>query len=315
MKKVNIILTLLVRMMVLIVTTTTVQFAAFQMYNWGARPVALGNAFVGIADDANCMNYNIAGVAIVKKQELQALYAKPFMGVENVELGFLSLKYVGVIKGLGKLGLVIDQFNAGGVYTEFCYAAGLGDKVYKMQDGTEIYAGVKVKYLGHSYSYDTSLKSYAEFYGDTVVNAGSSKTGITADIGLLARKDLITVGAAVENVTQPDLGIKYEDKVPMLIRVGGSYLMPKQNLRIAVEINLRQQSYGDNNMSFGLGGEYGVSKDIVLRAGYSNKGITVGGGFATTMQEKYLLGLDAAYVINSGEIGGNDLQVTVKLKW
>jgi len=311
-KKLHNIVICIVFIMFMSITTS---YTAFQMYNWGARPVALGNAFVGIADDANCMSYNIAGVGIVKKQELQALYAKPFMGVENVELGFISLKYVGVIKGLGKIGIAVDQFNAGGLYTEFCYAAGLADIIYKMQDGTEIYAGGKVKYLGHSYSYDESLKSYAEFYGDSVVNTGSSKSGITLDLGLIAKKDFITVGVAVENVTQPDLGIKYEDKVPMLIRVGGSYFVPKQKLILSAEVDLRQQSYGENNMEFGLGGEYGVSKDIVLRAGYSTKGITVGAGLATVMQEKYLLGLDAAYVINSGEIGGNDLQLTVKLKW
>jgi hypothetical protein len=291
-------------------------YSAFQMYNWGGRPAGMGFAFVGIADDSNCMNYNPAGLSLIKKQELQFLYAKPFMGVENVEIGFLSLKYTGAVKGVGKIGLIIDQFDAGsGLYKEFIYGVGIGDRVYKMSDGTEIFAGGKVKYMGHSYSYDESLLSYSEVYGDSVVSKGRSKTGITLDLGLVAKKDFLTVGLAVENLTQPDLGIAYEDKVPMLIRVGGSYFIPKQNILVSVEIDLRQQTYGENNMSYGLGGEYMVKENIILRAGYSTKGITVGGSIITKMQQKNLLGLDAAYILNSGELSGSDLQVSVKYQW
>lgn len=308
----NKIITVILLLMICIYTI----YGAFQLYNWGARAAGIGNAFVGIADDSNCMTFNVAGLAIVGRQEIQALYAKPFMGVENVELGFLSLKYVGTIKGLGKIGLVVDQFDAGsGLYKEFSYGIGIADLVYKMQDGTKIFAGAKVKYIGHSYSYDETLKSYSEIYGDPVVSKGNAKSAVAADVGILAKKDFITVGISAENINQPDLGLYYEDKVPMLIRIGGSYFVPKQNLTLAAEVDLRQQNYGENSMNYGFGVEYEVKKNIFVRGGYSTKSISLGGGFFTPMQEKYLLGIDAAYLINSGEISGNDMQVTVKLRW
>ncbi|MDD5260083.1 MAG: hypothetical protein PHD29_08955, partial [bacterium] len=51
------------------------QPGAFLSYGAGARSLAMGKTFVGIADDASTTYWNPAGLATLAKPEITALYA------------------------------------------------------------------------------------------------------------------------------------------------------------------------------------------------------------------------------------------------
>lgn len=55
----------------------------------GARPVSIGEAFVAVADDANTINWNIAGLTNISKIEFYATHIKYFQSINYESLNFV----------------------------------------------------------------------------------------------------------------------------------------------------------------------------------------------------------------------------------
>ena len=68
-------------------------FAAFENIGAGARPIAMGNAFSAVADDANTIYYNPAGLGRLKHPQLTAGYGRLYLGLtdgSNIGSGFIG---------------------------------------------------------------------------------------------------------------------------------------------------------------------------------------------------------------------------------
>ena len=57
--------------------------AAFEDVGVGARAPGMADAFVAVADDANALFYNPAGLGQLKDGQLYANYGQPFSGTNN----------------------------------------------------------------------------------------------------------------------------------------------------------------------------------------------------------------------------------------
>ncbi len=94
-------------------------YADFEDIGVGARPIAMGNAFVGLADDANSIYYNPAGLGLLTRNELTGTYGKLFMGLTDgsgISNGFIGYvhplnKKIGTV-GVGWLNLSLTDSNA-----------------------------------------------------------------------------------------------------------------------------------------------------------------------------------------------------------
>jgi hypothetical protein len=60
----------------------------------GARPLGMGGAFVGLADDENAVFYNPAGLAFLKTAGLSSLYSRQFGFFDYASVGF-AMRFVG----------------------------------------------------------------------------------------------------------------------------------------------------------------------------------------------------------------------------
>ena len=300
---------------------TTYGFSAFKDIGFAARPTAMGGAFVAVCGDVNSALYNPAGLATVTRRELAFAYTKPYMGLENVDLSMMYLSYIHPLK-IGNMGATLTSFNGGGLYTESMFQASYARQVYT--DKQDMYfAGINLKYLSHAYNWDQRTLDAAEQLNDPVVKAGSSKSAPSADIGFLAvynRK--LSIGLAARYLNQPDLGLKYEDLVPMDVRLGAAYKIPywkgMDAIIFAMDYSQRMQDWGKEadktNIHLGAEAWFAVHK-YALRVGGNMNEATFGLGLNHRIGQSLTLNVDYALIWSlkiSDNIGTHRLGASVK---
>ncbi|MDH5174640.1 MAG: PorV/PorQ family protein, partial [Elusimicrobiota bacterium] len=64
--------------------------ATFLKIEAGARPVAMGGAFVAVADDANTTYWNPAGLALLEEREITAMHNEWLEGMRYEFLGYVQ---------------------------------------------------------------------------------------------------------------------------------------------------------------------------------------------------------------------------------
>ncbi|MCG2726312.1 MAG: PorV/PorQ family protein [Elusimicrobia bacterium] len=227
--------------------------SAFLDIGYGARPVAMGQAFTAISDDINATHTNPAGLAFITVPEISALYGRMYEGLsDNSEIGQGHFGFAYPVKKYipGTLGFSWEELNLTEAYSETSFTLSYGTEVYK-----NIFAGLNLKMLRKSYSSDI----YTE--ADPLFNNGYSKSAIALDLGGLYRvNSQYTLGLAVRNINQPDMGIANKDMVPMQIRGGVAYW--KNNGVIDLDM-----SYSDSDYDISMGIEHWLSNKFTLRFG------------------------------------------------
>lgn len=296
--------------------------SAFKDIGFGARPAGMGNAFTAVANDSNAPLFNAAGIALVSKKELGFSYIKPYMNLENVSLSMMYLSYVHPDQKLGNMGIALTSFDGNGLYVESMCQLSYARKAYTDDSGV-YYAGINVKYLSHTFNWDQRTKDAAEQLNDPVVKAGSSKADISADVGILAVfGNKWFVGASARNINTPNLGLKYEDKVPMDTRVGAAYKIPywkgMDAITCALDVSQRMQEWGKEsdktNIHFGVESWFAVHK-YALRAGGNKNEITFGMGLNRRFSGNLAIQVDYALIWSlkiTDNMGSHRLGASVK---
>ncbi|MDD5688253.1 MAG: PorV/PorQ family protein [Elusimicrobia bacterium] len=248
----------------------------------GARPLGMGEAFVGLADDINTLQFNPAGLSNISCKELGAIYSK-----ELVDTGYSNITYSQPLKNRGYIGGSFLLFQGGdieinwwdavnGVRTEtrnaeqdyvltFGYARNL------MSDG-ELSIGANLKYISSKLAEESTASS------------------IAVDLGFLTRLSAypLSVGLSIQNL---GTALKYKggiasgsesDPLPMAIRVGGAYKFISEDMKKLTGV-LDINKYTNTDMQINLGLECWLKEMITLRAGYKTgndlASITAGVGF------------------------------------
>lgn len=180
--------------------------AAFLKIEAGSRPASMGGAFAGLADDANAVFYNPAGLTSIEYRELTAMQNFWFAGINNESIGYVQRLGDGAF-GLSFLGAFakIDErseptedpirtFNA----SSFAVGLSYGHRVVK-----NLSVGGTVKFLSQQFDIE-------------------DWTGVAGDAGILWGVERLRVGASIQNfgVLKSEGN---EDPLPINIRVGGAF--------------------------------------------------------------------------------------------
>lgn len=255
----------------------------------GARGLGMGGAYTALADDANALYWNPAGLSKLEKREFTASHAEMF---ESTRLDFLAyahptsqgtfaagLTYLsqGKIDGRDSVGRQTAGFDASDAALSLGYARKL-----------------EIADLGATFKY---LRSHI----------GSTEAqGMAADIGAKRAFERLSVGAALRNLGP---GLKFQDQrndLPLRLAFGAAYSFTGGHAA-AVELVNGPRGAG-TDASFG--GEFQAVKNLYMRAGYTTQtAITGGTGFDVARGLTLGLGfrndkwsLDYA-VLPSGELG------------
>jgi len=267
--------------------------ADFLRMGVGARPIALGEAYVGLADDVNSMYWNPAGLTNIKGREVSANYIMWLEGISSGQLSFAQKGANGSVIGIGVNYLTTGSIEQTEMDTNNSYVE--TGKTFSSQDtavnvsmgkpiGEDTVGGISVKMIQSSIEAE-SANSYA-------ADAGVLIDLINYDLPLM-------LGISVQNL---GAGIKYmqdTDSLPTTYRAGVSYIYLIDKSEDKVNIMLDVSKSVDSAMSLHAGAEYLVGKSVALRAGYKNSGNSeslagLSGGFG--YKDKSGIGIDYAWV-------------------
>ncbi|MDD5688260.1 MAG: conjugal transfer protein TraF [Elusimicrobia bacterium] len=276
-------------------------YSAFVDLGAGARPLGMGGAFVAVADDANTIMYNAAGVTQLDREELTATYTKLYTGIDGLSNNFVAYVYP-MGEKLGALGFGWYNFTTKDLYNENTVILSYGSQFSPM-----LSAGLNLKYLSKQYITNEWTES------NPVFSNGNSASGISLDLGVLySASDVLSLGFSAENFNSPDIGLKSTDKVPANICLGAAYYLT-EHVSTALDIAFRNDLVNVN-----IGCESKVLNDnLALRFGYGNNALTVGAGCLVNIKQTLEGQID--YAFNSPlkfvDGGGGSHQISLSMRF
>ncbi len=247
----------------------------------------MGEAFISVANDANAIHYNPAGLSNFEDIEFSATHLKGFM-----DINYESICYVHPIKKIGTLGASIIVLLGGDMevweYTLLDVKKAEQDFMFTLSYGKELGSLIKAckgLSLGLNFKmiYSILLEEYDAF-------------AYTFDFGMLYKllDDKLSIGLCVQNLGGE---LRYEeagDPLPLTIGFGGSYkLILFENCDILAAFDIR---YFEDKWREHIGLEYSVIEMVYLRAGckfgYDISAVTAGLGYNSGLyQLDYSFGL------------------------
>lgn len=269
--------------------------AAFKDNGWGTRPAGMGGAFTAIANDSNGLLWNPAGVAQMKNAEGSFMYATYYNGLDlkagkdSINLGYNYLAFVYPKASIGTFGISWANFTATNLYKENTYALTYAKRIndWLPELPPKIYVGLNLKSLGYSWTLDDYAKSDPVF-----TDGGTSKSAFTVDMGALIKPyDRLAVGLAAKNLTQPNVGLKDADKVPMEIKAGVAYRYTP--ITPDVDVTLRD---GVTRIHVGVESLL-FNKVLGLRAGWNSTEVAFGFSFNGIRAQNFGLNLDYSFIL------------------
>ncbi|MDD5688192.1 MAG: type IX secretion system membrane protein PorP/SprF [Elusimicrobia bacterium] len=250
---------------------TSCLFAAFDELNIGARPQGMSGAFTAVANDANALFYNPAGMTLLKKAEFTSNYGRLFMGLDdNSSIGSSFLGYVQPLGKYGTPGFSWYNLTLSNLYDETAVALSYAYPVTKY-----LSTGISVKNLSRKFGSDDYTRTAIDangntrldiegISGDPVFDKGKKSSAFSGDFGILyLHSSSLSFGFSAQNITKPDIGLSGEDKIPSVYRIGAAYN------KLSYLLSLETVSKG-SDLNVLLGGEkWFAEKNIGLRGGLS----------------------------------------------
>ena len=241
--------------------------AAFVDFGSGARPIGFGGAFTAIANDANALHYNSAGLVKSKTIQLHATRISHLGALVNYD--FLAV--ILPISRIGTIGISTDSLGDNeDIYQErqirLAYAKSLGKKVS---------FGISLK--NFRTSYDTEIESVKDNPYFSVYQTNS----FSADLGFLVLPiSGLQIGLAVDNLIPANVSVATgdTDRVPANIRLGVAYALNSIAATIQQESlqNIFKSAHGSAEVGWRNGAtiiksgvEIWINPTIALRGGYS----------------------------------------------
>ena len=241
--------------------------AAFVDFGSGARPIGFGGAFTAIANDANALHYNSAGLVKSKTIQLHATIISHLGALVNYD--FLAV--ILPISRIGTVGISTDSLGDNeDIYQErqirLAYAKSLGKKVS---------FGISLK--NFRTSYDTEIESVKDNPYFSVYQTNS----FSADLGFLVLPiSGLQIGLAVDNLIPANVSVATgdTDRVPANIRLGVAYALNSIAATIQQESlqNIFKSAHGSAEVGWRNGAtiiksgvEIWINPTIALRGGYS----------------------------------------------
>jgi len=248
-----------------VLVTATASLADFRHPRMGARPRALGSAFVSLSDDANATHWNPAG--LTRDGRLAAMITRAWMySIPELRNDYLTLDFP-AWQGV-HMGAAFVRQGISDVYYEDTYDIACAF-VLPFLPRLSIGATGKV--------YRLTAPGY-EQYNDPAFNGGD--TGYALDLGFLYDSgEAWSIGGAVYNLNEPYLQLlgttTDPDPVYSMFALGGSYLF-RDTLLIACDLRSREGGW-DNSVLHG-GAEIWFFDALALRAGLNAGLVTMGVG-------------------------------------
>jgi len=216
----------------------------------GARPLGMGDAFVGLADDENALLYNPAGLAFLEEPGLNSFYTSQF---GTFHYGSLSAT-------IPNVGLTYLQLSTGKLTERDLYGNSTGEFGYTSRGLLGAY-GAKV---GDNLSVAIQGKAYQ-------VDSSSTAIGYSLTPALLYKLEPFQFGAVFENLLAQEIvyGNDHTEPWQKEIKMGIAYSTDKLKLDLDVDALLTERGIDPGVARIGAEGT--IFQNLSLRAGITSK--------------------------------------------
>ena len=237
--------------------------AVFLKMPTGSRPIAMGENFIAVADDANAIYWNPAGLVQLENGEAMFMHSTYFATImyDYVAAAFPVGRFqaAGVSFNIITMDDMDSYDEAGNKGESFGVKLGTGYLAYSYKMTPRLYTGLTMKYIFQRVS-GASIGSY-------------SSNSIAGDIGVLYRVwRKLSAAMVIQNVglEAKFTGEKLEnadgDPLPLAVKLGASYGV--ENGVLAMDTTWPV----DNKIVIGFGAEYWYRKLLAVRLGYKYQG-------------------------------------------
>ncbi len=276
---------------------------SFLKINIGARPVAMGGAFTGVADDESSLYYNPAGITSFEQSRYILGYHNYF---EDLQSGFIG--YIKPLDDQKALAFYASYLN----YGDFPETDMLGNVTGTFGGGDMLIAATFAIRQTHQFSVGITGKFIHEKIQDY------SSSGVAFDLGVRYTSDRgrLVGGLMLQNFgTQlSTFAAEEKDDLPTVLR-GGVSVRPR-HLPFVFAGDFIMPF--DNDLDFALGAEYRELEYLLLRMGWNSFGSNYkaadsdGGlaGFAMGVGIK-LKSMEASYAFAPGADLGDSHRITL----
>ncbi len=248
----------------------------------GARPTAMGGAFVSVAEGAEAGYWNPAGLVRTEHIELTVMHLQ-----WSGDIMYEYLAYVQKFENIGVFGASIFYLNIGDIDAR--------DEFGQPLAGFSAYDACGMLSFGRPINEQLNIGANVKIFQEKI--GDDNATGYALDIGGLFILDKVAIGLNLQNLGTKMKFDQEEFSLPMMIRFGASYNPIGSQLLLALDgdyqiINER------GSVRFGV--EYWIQEMIAIRVGYhyKTKDDELGAlnGFGAGLGVKYMrLGIDYGY--------------------
>jgi tetratricopeptide (TPR) repeat protein len=259
----------------------------------GNRALAMGGAFVGVADDASAAIWNPAGLGLLQMSELQVSHASVGdvdMNEQYAAIAIPSWKW-------GGASATFRRFAVGGIEGRDDRNAIIPGEISDHQSEIKLSYG---RAIGDAWSAGGSFNIRRQSL------AGFSATGVGVDLGAIVRPgaffdrentwvNRVRAGVAILNVIEPTLRLSQDEITdPILFRTGASYRHDwSDQVSLLTALDFEKSSKTEAMMRLGL--ESTLLETLSLRAGWNDAGWAAGAGV-------HWKGASVDYVLEENEI-------------
>ena len=230
----------------------------------GARAQGLGNSFVAVADNADAVFANPAGLGqVAQRQVAYTNVSLLYAGIEGDDLGQHVVSYAQPLGDKMGLGLGYERIGSSlmsenGAFVSLSY-----------QVERRLQVGVSAKYLFWSVG---AIPDDPVNGPDPLSNQSAGNVGL--DLGLLWQSPVqgAQVGLLLKNINQPNVaygevaGDADAGALPMDVHVGVGYRLSSQSL-VSVQYVRRDLTGEGSENGLVVGGETQLVEGLLLRAG------------------------------------------------
>ena len=237
----------------------------FLKINVGARAVAMGGAFTGLANDATALYYNPAGIASMPRTNFVAGYHNYFADLQSGFIGYVRELAPGSVGGA-----FVSYLN----YGNFTETDQVGNVLGEFSGGDLLFGLSFGRQYNEQFSFGATAKVIYEKLQDYsasgfALDLGARYSTRTVDVRDYKFENSFTGGIAIQNLGTELSSLGNESfSLPLLIRAGGSARLKGLPMIFVGDIILPQ----DNDIDFAFGAEYFELKPLYLRLGWNSFG-------------------------------------------
>lgn len=271
---------------------TSFSYAAFKFEGVGGRPLGMGGAFVGLADDINTLYYNPAGLSEIHHRVKTYMYSQKlevlkyhYVGIAQRNVGF-SFVSQNTGNELGGKNINRQKLNM----SESIFIISYGKNI--IEAIPELSLGANVKML----SFNSPTKS---------------DSGFCLDVGALYKHPMyenISFGVVIRNINAEILG----EEINEVFCMGMSYKLDNPRITFAGDVVSRKNysKVDDTKYNYHLGIEYIPIPLLTVRFGLANGKISWGFGLT---QDKWQLDYAFGSIDALDDFNNHYISVTLKL--